>query len=102
MQSVGMAPILDQPRSAQPLRPPARQPRCASNSLSRSTATGDPARPLVECQRFTLALIDLDRFKEVNDSLGHASGDELLQNVVTRFARASRAPDPAPAHSAGR
>jgi diguanylate cyclase (GGDEF)-like protein len=37
---------------------------------------------------FALALIDLDHFKEVNDSHGHAAGDDLLKAVVARFSEA--------------
>jgi diguanylate cyclase (GGDEF)-like protein len=42
---------------------------------------------------FSLCFIDLDGFKEVNDSLGHDAGDTVLVSVSERLKRATRSND---------
>lgn len=42
---------------------------------------------------FGLLIMDMDRFKEVNDSLGHQSGDLLLQQMSARLRSALRQSD---------
>jgi diguanylate cyclase (GGDEF)-like protein len=51
---------------------------------ARLDAAGDP---------YAVLMIDLDRFKHVNDSLGHAAGDLLLKETVRRLSSSLRSTD---------
>lgn len=76
------------------------------HQASHDPLTGLPNRLLFD-KRLSLALVnahqwgemlavmflDLDRFKTINDTLGHASGDQLLQQVAHRLAQCLKPSD---------
>jgi diguanylate cyclase (GGDEF)-like protein len=83
-----------------------RQARQLTNQALYDPLTGLPNRCLLhdrldheiaraarEHTPFAVALMDLDRFKAVNDTLGHAVGDELLREVARRLSATVRQED---------
>jgi diguanylate cyclase (GGDEF)-like protein len=44
-------------------------------------------------RRLAVAFLDLDRFKQINDTLGHEAGDQLLKEVATRLKACVRESD---------
>ena len=62
--------------------------RMFSDLLEASIQTGTRYK-----RNFGVMFIDLDRFKFINDTLGHEAGDTLLKELTARFKQALRASD---------
>src|ERR1700733_6110677 len=65
----------------------------ANRQLLMDRAEGMLTRARRDNQPMAAFFIDLDNFKEANDSLGHDAGDRLLQAVAARFVTMLRASD---------
>lgn len=64
-----------------------------SRRAIRDRAEGELARTRRYRTPFALAIIDIDRFKTVNDTCGHVGGDRVLVQVTERLVQAVRASD---------
>ncbi len=91
LYAVGQAAALAQERERQALHDPL-------TGLANRTQLLERARPALaaaagDAPPVALLMVDLDGFKEVNDTYGHLAGDELLRLVGARLAGAVRPGD---------
>lgn len=61
--------------------------------FGRALETAAAGAGLAAMGRFALLLIDIDKFKDINDGLGHEAGDVLLQHVASRLETVLPKPD---------
>ena len=66
---------------------------CANRNLLSERFDYELAKAQREGAKFSIAYLDLDKFKPINDTYGHEAGDIILQTTVKRIQRTIRSHD---------
>ncbi len=64
-----------------------------NRSLMQDRISGAISRSERSTKKFAVMFIDIDNFKNINDSLGHDAGDDLLRRVAHRLSESVRSHD---------